>query len=118
MIAILAMVNLWSGPHLRIQGGRPASDPGSGASQAVEATEEEQRAAERIYSALGPKKSLQISWSTLLGERFVNLVGRPFRAGICSGSCPMGKAMDFPPRKAVKMLLEGRFDEVVGSDTL
>jgi len=39
------------------------------------------------------------------------------QCGVCSGSCPMGKAMDFPPRKAVKMLLEGRFDEVVKSNT-
>lgn len=39
------------------------------------------------------------------------------QCGVCSGSCPMGEAMDFPPRKAVKMLLEGRFDEVVASNT-
>jgi heterodisulfide reductase subunit C len=118
MIAIFAMVNLRSGPPLRTQGGKPAPDAGSVASQVIEAIEEEQRAPKRIYSACGPKKSPQISGGTLPGERFVNLLGCPFRGGICSGSCPMGKAMDFPPRKAVKMLLEGRFDEVVGSDTL
>jgi Fe-S oxidoreductase len=39
------------------------------------------------------------------------------QCGVCSGSCPMGEAMDFAPRKAVKMLLEHRFDEVVNSNT-
>src|SRR3990172_4771427 len=39
------------------------------------------------------------------------------QCGVCSGSCPMGEAMDYSPRKAVKMLLEGRFDEVVASNT-
>ncbi len=39
------------------------------------------------------------------------------QCGVCSGSCPMGEAMDFSPRKAVKMLLEGRFAQVVGSNT-
>jgi Fe-S oxidoreductase len=39
------------------------------------------------------------------------------QCGVCSGSCPMGEAMDFSPRRAVKMLLDGRFDEVVGSNT-
>jgi len=35
------------------------------------------------------------------------------QCGLCSGACPMGEVMDFAPRKAVKMLLEGRFSEVV-----
>jgi Fe-S oxidoreductase len=39
------------------------------------------------------------------------------QCGVCSGSCPMGEWMDYAPRKAVKMLLEGRFDEVVASNT-
>ncbi|MBZ5542896.1 MAG: (Fe-S)-binding protein [Acidobacteriia bacterium] len=39
------------------------------------------------------------------------------QCGVCSGSCPMGEAMDFAPRRAVKMLLEGRFNEVVESNT-
>lgn len=39
------------------------------------------------------------------------------QCGVCSGSCPMGEAMDFSPRRAVKMLLDGRFDEVVASNT-
>lgn len=39
------------------------------------------------------------------------------QCGVCSASCPMGEVMDYPPRKAVKMLLEGRFDEVVASNT-
>jgi len=39
------------------------------------------------------------------------------QCGVCSASCPMAKAMDFPPRKAVKMLMEGRFNEVVESNT-
>jgi Fe-S oxidoreductase len=39
------------------------------------------------------------------------------QCGVCSGSCPMGEAMDYPPRKAVRMLLEGRFQEVVESNT-
>lgn len=46
-------------------------------------------------------------------ERFRTCI----QCGVCSGSCPMGEAMDFAPRKAVKMLLEGRFDEVVESNT-
>ncbi len=39
------------------------------------------------------------------------------QCGVCSGSCPMGGFMDYSPRKAVKMLLDGRFSEVVGSNT-
>jgi len=39
------------------------------------------------------------------------------QCGVCSASCPMGGFMDYPPRKAVRMLLEGRFDEVVASNT-
>ena len=39
------------------------------------------------------------------------------QCGVCSGSCPMGEAMDFAPRRAVKMLLDGQFDEVVRSNT-
>jgi Fe-S oxidoreductase len=39
------------------------------------------------------------------------------QCGVCSGSCPMGETMDFSPRRAVKMLLDGRFDEVVASNT-
>ena len=39
------------------------------------------------------------------------------QCGVCSASCPMGGVMDFPPRKAVRMLLEGRFDDVVASNT-
>jgi len=39
------------------------------------------------------------------------------QCGLCSGACPMGEVMDFAPRKAVKMLLEGRFSEVVESNT-
>ncbi len=39
------------------------------------------------------------------------------QCGVCSGGCPMGEVMDFAPRKAVKMLLEGRFNEVVASNT-
>jgi len=39
------------------------------------------------------------------------------QCGVCSGSCPLGEVMDFSPRKAVKMLLEGRFGEVVTSNT-
>ena len=39
------------------------------------------------------------------------------QCGVCSGSCPMGEFMDYPPRKAAKMLAEGRFEEVVSSNT-
>ena len=39
------------------------------------------------------------------------------QCGVCSASCPMSEAMDFTPRKAVRMLLDGRFDEVVKSNT-
>lgn len=39
------------------------------------------------------------------------------QCGVCSGSCPMGETMDFSPRRAVKMLLDGRFTEVVESNT-
>src|SRR5271157_6113154 len=39
------------------------------------------------------------------------------QCGVCSASCPMGGVMEYPPRKAVRMLLEGRFDEVVASNT-
>jgi Fe-S oxidoreductase len=39
------------------------------------------------------------------------------QCGVCSGSCPMGEAMEFAPRRAVKMLIEGRFEEVVRSNT-
>ena len=39
------------------------------------------------------------------------------QCGVRSASCPMGRLMDYPPRKAVRMLLEGRFDEVVASNT-
>lgn len=39
------------------------------------------------------------------------------QCGVCSGSCPMGGFMDYSPRQSVKMLLEGRFNEVVASNT-
>jgi Fe-S oxidoreductase len=39
------------------------------------------------------------------------------QCGLCSGSCPMSEAMDFPPRKAAKMIADGRFEEVVSSNT-
>lgn len=37
--------------------------------------------------------------------------------GVCSGSCPMGDTMDFSPRKAAKMLCDGRAAEVLASNT-
>lgn len=37
--------------------------------------------------------------------------------GVCSGSCPMGEAVEYAPRRAIKMLIEGRFEEVVHSNT-
>jgi Fe-S oxidoreductase len=39
------------------------------------------------------------------------------QCGVCSGSCPMGEFMDYPPRRAAKMLTEGRFEEVLNSNT-
>jgi len=39
------------------------------------------------------------------------------QCGVCSGSCPMGEAMDYAPRRAVKMLLDGRAKEVLESNT-
>ena len=39
------------------------------------------------------------------------------QCGVCSGSCPMGEVMDFTPRKAAKMIADGRFEEVVSSNT-
>jgi Fe-S oxidoreductase len=39
------------------------------------------------------------------------------QCGVCSGSCPMGEVMEYPPRKAVRMLLDGQFDVVVNSNT-
>jgi Fe-S oxidoreductase len=39
------------------------------------------------------------------------------QCGVCSGSCPMGEVMDFPPRRAAKMLMEGRAAEVLASNT-
>jgi len=39
------------------------------------------------------------------------------QCGVCSGSCPMGEAMDFSPRRAIKMLLDGHFSDVVSSNT-
>jgi Fe-S oxidoreductase len=39
------------------------------------------------------------------------------QCGVCSASCPMSDAMEYPPRQAVRRLLEGRFDEVVKSNT-
>ena len=39
------------------------------------------------------------------------------QCGVCSASCPMSDAMEFPPRKAVRMLLDGRLDEVVAGNT-
>ena len=39
------------------------------------------------------------------------------QCGVCSGSCPMGEVMDFAPRKAAKMIADGRFEEVVSSNT-
>jgi len=39
------------------------------------------------------------------------------QCGTCTASCPMGSVMEYPPRKAVRMLLEGKFDKVVASNT-
>jgi Fe-S oxidoreductase len=39
------------------------------------------------------------------------------QCGACSGSCPMGDTMDFSPRKAAKMISDGRYEEVVASNT-
>src|SRR3990172_2781325 len=39
------------------------------------------------------------------------------QCGVCSGSCPMGEVMEYPPRKAAKMLAEGRAEEVLASNT-
>jgi Fe-S oxidoreductase len=39
------------------------------------------------------------------------------QCGVCSASCPMSDAMEYPPRQAVRRLLEGRFEEVVKSNT-
>jgi Fe-S oxidoreductase len=39
------------------------------------------------------------------------------QCGICSGSCPMGEVMEFPPRRAAKMLVDGRAEEVLASNT-
>ena len=57
------------------------------------------------------------------GPLFPEIAGAPdkFRAclqcGVCSASCPMGEVMQFPPRKAVKLLLDGGIDQVVSSNT-
>jgi Fe-S oxidoreductase len=39
------------------------------------------------------------------------------QCGVCSGSCPMGEVMEFPPRKAAKMIADGRAEEVLASNT-
>jgi Fe-S oxidoreductase len=57
------------------------------------------------------------------GPLFPEIAGAPemfrtcIQCGVCSGSCPMGEAMDFAPRRAIKMLLDGRFSDVVSSNT-
>jgi len=39
------------------------------------------------------------------------------QCGVCSASCPMGEVMEFPPRKAAKMISDGRAEEVLASNT-
>jgi len=39
------------------------------------------------------------------------------QCGTCSGSCPMGQAMDFTPRRAVRMLIDGRIEELAAGNT-
>lgn len=40
------------------------------------------------------------------------------QCGMCTGACPHGYAMDFPPRKMIAALRAGRIDDVLRSDSL
>lgn len=40
------------------------------------------------------------------------------QCGMCSGACPHGDAMDFPPRKMIAALRAGRIEDLLRSDSL
>jgi len=40
------------------------------------------------------------------------------QCGICSGTCPVGHLMDFPPHKMIAALRAGMFEEVVAHDSV
>lgn len=40
------------------------------------------------------------------------------QCGMCAGTCPYGEAMDYPPRRIIRMLRAGMIEEVFASDSL
>lgn len=40
------------------------------------------------------------------------------QCGMCAGTCPYGKVMDYPPRRIIAMLRAGKLEQVFASDSL
>ncbi len=40
------------------------------------------------------------------------------QCGMCAGTCPYGEAMDYPPRRIIRMLRTGLIEEVFATDSL
>ena len=40
------------------------------------------------------------------------------QCGMCSGTCPYGDVMDYPPRRIIAMMRAGMLEEVFTSDSL
>ena len=56
------------------------------------------------------------AWFTgLVGEQKLRAC---IHCGLCSGSCPLARHMDFGPRKLMYLAREGFADDVLGSDTI
>ncbi|MGC8828811.1 MAG: (Fe-S)-binding protein [Verrucomicrobiia bacterium] len=61
-----------------------------------------------------------------LGTNLDNLLEQPegqrlltcIQCGTCSGTCPYGEYMQYPPRKIIAMLRRGLIDEVLQSDSM
>jgi Fe-S oxidoreductase len=53
-------------------------------------------------------------YSTGDGER----IRRCLQCGTCSGACPYGYIMDFPPSRMITLLRADEFDQVMASDTV
>jgi Fe-S oxidoreductase len=71
---------------------------------------------------LGSQQVVESLWGVTLdhlpdteeGRRILSCI----QCGTCVGTCPYGDAMDYPPRRIIRMLHDGLLDEVFESDSM
>ncbi len=69
-------------------------------------------------ATLSPPGRTQAFLDTLYGLADGKRVQRCLQCGMCSGACPYGHLMDYPPSRLITSLRAEEFDHVLDSDTV